>query len=174
MRSAELGGVPIPILARLPSRQTFDSMTTETIHLMGDGSSEKQVLSGSIGKLRTTIGGDGPIPPGLDGLDYTGPLLLKSAASRDITSTLNVIDIPSARRSDAGYVPWGRAFVNDQPISTPVAMDVDEATLTPVTGASAYQVLWYPQFNVLVEGGIRKTEDLTGATVRWTLNMRQN
>lgn len=174
MRIAELGGVPIPILALLPSGQTFDPMTRETIHPMGDGSSEKQVLAGSVGKLRTTIRGEGPIPPGLDGLDFTGPLLLKSGAGREITSTSNVITIPSARRGDAGYVPWGRAFVNDKPISTPVAMSVDEATLTIVTGASAYQVLWYPQFNVLVEGGLRKTEDLTGATVRWSLNMRQN
>ncbi len=178
VRFFELGSVRIPVLALVPaSRQVFESDVAEHIHRMGNGNLKKQSLAGSVGKLRGTLSGEGPLPPGLDGLDYTGELLLKSAAQRDIVSTSNIIDIPAARRSDSGYEPFGRAYVDtprfDTPVLTPVTMSADEATLTSVPGATRYQVVWYPEFMVLVEGGIHKNEDLTGATISWRIGVRQ-
>lgn len=178
IRFAELGGVRIPVLALVPrSRQTFESDERRQLNLMGDGSVRPQTLAGTIGKLRTTLSGEGPLPPGLDGLDYTGPLLLKSAAQRDIVSASNVITIPAARRSDSGYLPFGRAYVDtprvDTPVSTPVAMAGDDATLAVVPGATRYQVLWYPEFSVVSLNGLEKDEDLVGAVVRWRIQLRQ-
>lgn len=178
VRFAELGGIRIPVLALVPvSRQTFDSDVVEALHRMGDGSYRKQTLAGSVGKLRTTLSGEGPFPPGLDGLDFSGTLLLKSAAQRDIVSASRFIDIPAERRSDTGYTPFGRAYVDtprfDTPVQTPVNMVGDQAQLTAVPDATRYQVIWYPEFLVWVDGGLQKSEDLTGAVISWRINMRQ-
>jgi len=173
IRIIELGGIPIPMLATLGVTQTYVPAVRETILAMGDGTLDKQTLSGTEGKVTTTVSADGLIPPGLTGLTYEDSLVLKCGVPRDIVSVSNIITIPSLRRTDANYIPWGRAFVNDVPVNTPVALDVNEATLTVVAGASAYQVMWYPQFYVYAVGGINVTVDEFGAKVQWQLNMRQ-
>jgi hypothetical protein len=173
VRVIELGGVRIPLLSSLNLTQDFSSTARETILPMGDGTLVKQTLSGSEDKVEVSISATGPVPTGLQGLDFTGFLLFKSATPMAISKTNASITIPSARRSDGIYVPWGRAFVDDAVVLTPVAMDEDVATLTPVTGAQLYQCLWYPQFNVFTVDGIRTTFDEWASEARWNLTLRQ-
>lgn len=173
IRVIELGGVEIPMLSSLEIKQTFASTARETILPMGDGSIIKQTLAGSENKIEINISSTGPVPPGLYGLDLTGSLLYKSGAPKSITSVNNVIDIPAARRSDANYLPWGRAFVNDENVATTINVVDDTATLGVVTGADAYQVLWYPQFQVYTIDGINEEYDEFQADTAWSLTVRQ-
>ena len=174
MRRAVLGGVTIPLLAHLNSTQEYARQSRETILEMGDASLIKQVYAGAQRKLRTTLSASGPLPPGLDGLDYDQPLLLLCAAEQSITTTLTSVAIPSARRSDAGYEPCARAIVNNEVVQTAVSMAGDTANITPVANAEAYQVLWFPQITVYVEnGGPTDQHDIDGAQVGWELSARE-
>lgn len=173
IRLAVLGGVEIPVHASVDIEQTYRPRSREAIHAMGDGSLRKQTFAGAQTKVETTITGRGPIPPGLQALDFTGSLLLKCGAERSIDSASNAITIPSLRRSDTGYVPWGRALVDGRWIPTPASMSTDLATLTPVAGATRYQVLWFPEFSVFVEGGVTESHDLRQARTGWELSMLQ-
>lgn len=175
MRVLQIGGVSIPLRASLGMNQSYRSLARETIHEMGDGSAIKQTYAGTQNRIATVINGSGPIPPGLDGLDYTDTLLVRCAAERSITNSSNVIDIPAARRSDTGYEPWGRAIMMDgSVVETEVQLDGDTATLTQVTGADAYQALWFPEFYALAEGGgVQTSDEVDGASTSWQLVMRQ-
>lgn len=174
IRSATLGGIAIPLYAAFDLQQTYESRSTEAIHRMGDGSLKKQIFGGAQNKVATRISGRGPVPPGLQSLDFTSSLLLKCAAERAINSASNAITIPAERRSDADYEPWGRAQVDNRWTPTPVAMATNLATLTPVAGADLYQVLWFPEFSVFVEnGGPSENNDLHRAETGWELSMLQ-
>ena len=120
---------------------------------MGDGGIEKQTLAGTIGKLKTTISGSGTIPVGLQGVTFTGPLVLKCHQHRAITSASRIITLPPTRRSDAGSVPYGRAYVGHEWVATGIGIVGDTATLVEVTGATQYQAVYFPEITVIVEGG---------------------
>jgi len=174
IRKSELGGISIPMLSALGTVQTYQPAVRETILAMGDGTLDKQTLAGTEGKVSTSISADGTVPPGLTGLAFEDNLLLKCGAPRDIVSISNIITIPNLRRSDTDYEPWGRAFVNDEvKLTTVDNIAGDVVTLVAVAGASAYQVMWYPEFQVYVTGGISITyNEFTGMT-QWQLEMRQ-
>ncbi|MCP4342183.1 MAG: hypothetical protein GY799_25705 [Desulfobulbaceae bacterium] len=116
---------------------------------MGDGATVRQTLSGHVGKLRSTISGQGFIAAGISGLDYTQSMVLKCAKPRMISSATNVIDIPAARRADDA--PVGFAIVDGEQVSTPLNIVTDTATLTIVSGATAYQVEYVPEITVLAK-----------------------
>lgn len=160
-----LGGAVVPLHAALGLRQTYEPIGGSVVLRMQSGAALKQR---HWRKLRTSIQGDGWMPPGLVDLDYDGPLLLSCVKPRSIVTPATVATIPSARRSDAGYQPRGWALVGEQWIDTAVAMNVDEATLTPVVGASQYKVDYYPEFMVVTEGP-QEEGDLGSASYRWTL-----
>ena len=174
MKLMELGGIQIPVHAALDLSVEDSSEIRETIHKMGDGGNAKQVYAGSQEKSSFILSCSGVVPPGLDGpdgLDTTGPLLLKMVAERSTNkSPSNQIALPTNRRSDLGYEPWGRAFVNNEIIPTDVSVADDVATLTPVAGPNPqYQVLWYPKLTVITVGKIKTITDVNNATVAWYL-----
>lgn len=149
MKFFELGGVQIPLEANIGFKQTYSEVQQKTIHRMMDGTARPQ---GTFYKLKTTLTGSGYSVHGLDGLDYDNPagLVLKCAEPRSIGSSSNVIIIPAARRSDAGYEPIGIAIVNNRRVFVGIAsVSGNQYTVEARVGATAYQVAYYPEITVI-------------------------
>lgn len=164
-----LGGVEIPETASFDLSQTYFDIGPQAIIRFMDGSSEMQ---STYSKLGTRISGVGWLASGLDGLDYTAPMMLGCIAARSISDAGLVIDLPSARRSEPEFVPRGYATVNGGLIETDLAIVSDEATLTAVTGATGYRVDYYPYIQVRV---LRPEMDMDARTprYRWALTAEE-
>lgn len=72
-----LGGIAVPLYARLEWSQTYRWLEGATTHRMWSGRSVKQ---STWRKLATEISGGGWVPSGLSALDYSQPLVLACAA----------------------------------------------------------------------------------------------
>jgi len=141
MRTLIIGGIEVPLRSSHTLEQTYSPIQSTSKRRMSDGA--LSVQTAWSGKILTEINGSGQFPAGLQSLDYSGNLVVKCIAERTITSASNVIDVPAKRRSDYGVE--GRALVGSAWQSTPVTMSTDEATLTAVADATAYQALYWPE-----------------------------
>lgn len=168
IRTLEIGGLVIPVQAAGDIEQTFEPLGGSVLRRMKSGAAKKQT---HWRKIKTRISGSGWIPPGLQGLNYDSPLLLKSVSSRALQAVGNVIAVPAARRTDAGYEPTGFAIVNGRYVPTPLALVVDTATLTAVAGAQGYGVRYWPQFNVYAE--FSDSGRAMGSTWTWQLDAEE-
>lgn len=106
-------------------------------------------------KIRTVINSLGWIPSALTTLELRTTHVMKCAMIRSADSDTSTVTVPAGRRSD--IEPLGFAVVNDLAVSTPItniadilAGTTDDATLTPVAGATAYRVHYWPQITVVV------------------------
>lgn len=137
-----LGGVPIVLHAGAPT-ESLEAIGGSLVLRMSDGAGIKQQhwerMSGSIS-------GEGWMPPGLSGLDYSGPLELRSTQVQNMVGAGLVFELTSTPRTDVA--PWGHALVGDQWVRTECAFAAGVATLTAVAGASLYQACWMPTFSV--------------------------
>lgn len=167
MNSFTIGGVVVILDAAAKWDQQYRQKSTGVDHATGDGGTIRQALLGAVGKLRTTITGEGFTPIGLAGLDYTQPLVIKCAKPRIAADTDTTVTIPAARRTDDA--PAGFAIVAGEQVSTTIISIVaNVATLTAVGSATAYQVEYIPELTVyadLEEGFSTDTGRHT-----WTLN----
>ena len=164
-----LGGVRVPIHAALDFRQSYESIGGYSTRRMTDGTLVKQ---GQWLKLKTTIQANGWIPAGLDGLDYSQSLVMQCVSPKSIVSASNVMTLPAARRADSGYDPAGWALVAGEWVSTPVNLVVNTATLTIVSGATQYRVMFYPEISVLADPP-RQAGDMSGAQYSWQLTAEE-
>lgn len=160
-----LAGVAIPLHASLQLRQVYEPIGGSSVLRMQSGKGLKQT---HWRKLRTTLQGQGWIPPGLAGIDYSQPMIMSCIAPRAVTRGSTVIDIPADRRGDTGYEPAGWAQVGDAWVSTPLVMNGDQATLTAVSGADLYMVMYYPQITVLTDGP-QEDDTIDTAAYSWSL-----
>lgn len=162
-RTFELGGVIVAEKAAGDIEVAFEPFGGSTwppLRMLNGDAVVQQVWQ----KLRVRVSGGGIVPAGLSGLDYTAQLTLKSSASRAIQSASNVITIPAARRVDTGYAPAGFAVVGGRYVPTAIALIGNVATLTAVTGASNYGVIYWPQLIVYA----RFTSNMASASARHT------
>lgn len=178
----EIGGIKVSPQGALTFRQTYLVEESAAVLRLAGGGAIKQY---SWQKLAVSTQGTGRYPPGLDALDYSQPLLMLCAEPREVTGTSNVLTLPAARRVDAGFVPIAFALVTPdggdglldprwQPAEVAVAGDV--ATVTPVAGAVAYQVWYWPEITVFAT---RPQQDWSGQPAgsghafSWTLEARE-
>ncbi len=164
-----IGGIEVPVMAGLSLRQTYDPIGGSSVLRMQSGAAVKQT---HWRRWRTSIQADGWIPPGLDALDYSQALQLACVATRSIMTAVLVVELPAARRSDAGYAPRAWALVGEGWQSTAIAMAGDEATITPVADASRYKVDYYPLMTVFTDGPSEDV-DASGAAFRWSLTAEE-
>ena len=164
----QLDGLIFPDVAKKDFNQTYEPLGGRTVHRMGDGTA---ALQQSFSKIKTVLTGQGWTPGGLDNLDYTQAMLLKCAAPRIQTSTSNIMTIPADRRSDGDFVPIGFAVVDGVQVETTIGIVVDLATLGVVSGASSYQVQYYPEITVYAE--FDESSDLSNANYNWTLTCEE-
>ncbi len=149
-----LGGITVPFRAALGAEQQIERLRAAAFRRMTDGSGFRQVVW--AGKHRVTLSGDGWSPIGLDGLDFESDLLLQCALPEVVRAQVAAITLPTTRRSDAGYEPFGRAHMSSGgEVETPVALVGDVATCTTVAGAVGYAVWFWPQFVVDTSGPTR-------------------
>lgn len=172
----ELGSVIVPIHSAFELSQTYEPLGGFVTIRMLNGAALKQQNWEKIG---TTVQGQGTIPSGLEGLDYSVAQLMKCAAPRAVTSTATVIVIPAERRSDVGFEPAGFAYVDPEGKNrglwqeTPIiSIVVDTVTLTPVVGALNYQVRYFPEFNVFSEKPSQNI-DVHPSDQSWSLEAEQ-
>lgn len=137
-----LGGVEIVLQAGAPELAE-DGIGGDALLRLSNGAAVKMTRYQRQGG---SISGQGWIPPGLDGLDYSLPLELRSTQVSVMQKTGLAFTLPSTPRPD--YAPWAFALVGDELIATPCTAVARDVTVTPVTGARAYQVWWLPVYSV--------------------------
>lgn len=148
VRQLIVDGITVPTYAASAITQRFEELKAVSTPRLADGSASQRELWS--GKWRIVTNGGSLAPSGLQNLAYGASFSMSCVESLAINSASNVINIPSARRSDAGSEPIGFAEVGGILIPTAVAMSVDQATLTPVSGADQYQVRWFPVLTVVL------------------------
>lgn len=140
-----IGGIRIPLDSAYGLEQSYDALEAgSTVLRMLNGAAIKQT---HWSKRRTTITGSGRYPPGLAGLDYSGPLEIQCAAPLIIASAAsNVITLPAARRAD--WVPAGYAVVDGRMMPVACSVVGNIATLGTLAGAQNYQCMYWPVLTV--------------------------
>lgn len=170
IRALIVAGVEVPLDAAHELNTTYESLERSEIHLMGDGSTRKQVLEGTQDKLKVTISGAGTIPAGLQGIAFQGPVLVQCQAHRAITSASNIITLPAARRSDTGSEPYARAYTGGEWVATAIVdITANVATITQVAGASYYQVVYFPEILANIENGGPRENRGRGNKSTWSM-----
>ena len=168
-RQLIVDGLTVPIWSSTEFTQVIEPVEAVYQSRKKNGGLVQRTLY--TGKLRTTIDGGGLAPAGLDNINTGTSTTIHCIEPLSITSPVRIIDIPSNWRSDAGSEPHGFAEVGGALVSTDVTMNVDEATLDAVAGATAYQVRWYPILTVICRP-LRKTLN-RGVGHRWTLEAEE-
>lgn len=157
-----LGGIPIVLHAGAPE-QAEEAIGGETLLRMSDGTG---IPMTHWQKMAGSISGQGWMPPGLDGLDYSQPLELRTTQVNSMQGTGLVYTLPSTPRPD--HAPWGMALIgNDWRPTTCNTVD-GVATVTAVAGAAAYQVWWMPVYSVKAMRP-PKQQSSASATHSWSI-----
>lgn len=168
----ELGGVSLPFNANLEIQQSYTPLIgakwppDRTM----DGSAVRKVSY--TGKLATVVSCTGWTPVGFDALDWDQPMLMKCAGPRCIQKASNVIELPLARRSESYFAPRGFAIVGGRAVASDVSLLGNDATVTTVAGASAYEVWYWPEITVLARP-VRVSGQLDRAEYQWTLEAEE-
>lgn len=159
----------IPVLSCLDFNQDYDTISAFTTLRSMNGTGYRQ---GTYTKIKTTLSGSGDIPSGLSSINVAIPHVLKCAAPMSITSTSNIITLPSGRRTDTGYEPVCYALVDGLSVDTDYTIIGNVATLDTVVGASAYQIVYVPELNVLIEP-IKESVNMRQSSYSWTLTAEE-
>lgn len=159
-----LGGVPIVPHAGAPT-ESIEPIGGYSVLRMSDGTGLKQQhwerMSGSIS-------GEGWMPPGLAGLDYSGPLELRSTQVQNMVGAGLAFELTGTPRPDVA--PWGHALVGDQWLRTACTYVAGVATLAPVAGATLYQACWMPVLSVFCS---RPAQSQGGGAHGWSLGWEE-
>ncbi|MBK3797543.1 hypothetical protein CXF92_18510 [Pseudomonas sp. Choline-3u-10] len=157
-----LGGVPIV---------THAGAQQQTEEPLGAGSVVLR-LSGGAGvkqqhwqRMSGTITGQGLMPPGLDGLDYSQPLELRSTQVSSIVGAGLEFSLTSVPRPE--LAPWAFALVDNQWGRTPCAYANGVVTVEAVPGATLYQACWLPIYSVFATRPPKTQSTAHGWSINW-------
>lgn len=117
-------------------------------------------------KMSGTISASGWMPPGLDGLDYSGPLELRSTKVRTQQGAGPTFNLQFTPRADKA--PWAFAVLSDNRL-VPVACSTVARVVTVATipGALAYQVWAMPQYSVKCSRPTESQGTQHGWSISW-------
>jgi hypothetical protein len=149
IRTFQLGTVAVPLHARYTLEQSYEPRRAVWQPRLASGSMIQRTRWS--GKLATTVRGAGRAPAGLMSLDYTATMSMYCIAGRAISSTSRTITLPTTRRTDTGATPIGRAWVGDEWYDTTLSIAANVATLSAVSGATLYQVVYWPLLTVYAQ-----------------------
>lgn len=166
----QIDNIIIPIRACLDFSQDYSDISAVSTSRTMNGSA---IIQGTYKKLKTTLSGAGTIPPGLSSLDVFIPHTLKCAAPRCIPSDTNIIILPSSRRTDAGYEPFGIAIKDGESYKVDVSLDGNIATLDILEGAQGYNVFYVPQITVSVKPMTNENTNLRTKNSSWSLECEE-
>lgn len=166
----QLGTVTVPVLAAGPRiEQNYTPLGGRALLRTLDGTGIRQ---SNWRKTRIVTSGTGWIPAGLQELDYDQQMILRCSAVRQQQSVGNVFTLPTTRRSDSDFEPFGAALLNGDWVETNAPLVGDIATLDLIEGATEYRVLWFPEFTVHADPPDEET-NLSNATFTWTLTAEE-
>lgn len=166
--SLEIGSLVIPALAGTEIDQQYAPLGTETILRAVSGRAIKQM---TYQRLRITTGGQGWLPAALETLDFTAQHVLRCVVPRGLVADFATrqATLPAARRSDAGYLPFGTALLaGGRAVDTAVSMAGNVATCAAVAGAVSYHVSYFPAPTVYLLRP-QTSGSLADAAYRWEL-----
>ena len=173
-RSFTIDALTPPLSALHELEQTYAPLAPVRVQRKMSGRGFVQQTWG--GKLKTTLRGGGWLPAGLSALASEFPRLthtLYCAVALELQSTTPAIALPAARRTDAGFDPTGYAILADgRSIDTPATLASDILTLTAVSGALRYQVLYWPVLTVFLTS-VTKRQDLRGNVTGWEISAEE-
>mgnify|MGYP001627645663 FL=1 len=156
-----LGGVELVLHSGAPVETLEPLGAGSSVLRMSDGAGVKQT---HWQKMQGTISGQGWMPPGLVGLDYSLPLELRSTKVEAIGGTGLAYTLTSTPRPDVA--PWGLALVGRDWVPTACSVEDGVATLTALAGATRYRTCWLPVFSVFCERP-SENQDSSGNTHSW-------
>lgn len=161
-----LGGVPIVLHAGAPdlTEQPIGGWSQDR---MSDGALVKQT---HWEKASGTISAQGWMPPGLDGLDYSGPLELRTTQVSNIQGAGLVFTLTSTPRPD--QAPWAFALIGEHWVPAAVVTVEGVATVTAMPGATLYQVWWMPVYSVFASKP-PKTQSSGAGTQGWSISWEE-
>ncbi|WP_278445247.1 hypothetical protein [Stutzerimonas kunmingensis] len=161
-----LGGVPIVLHAGAPVLSE-EPIGGETSMRMSDGA---LVSMTHWERVSGTISGNGWMPPGLHGLDYSQPLELRSTKVQSVTGTGLTHTLRGTLRPDVA--PWAQALVGDDWVNTACSVTDGVATVTAVVGATLYRVCWMPIYSVKARRP-SETQDSGTASHSWSITWEE-
>jgi hypothetical protein len=161
-----LGGLPVVLHAGAPVLSE-EPIGGETSMRMSDGA---LVSMTHWERVSGTISGNGWMPPGLHGLDYSQPLELRSTKVQSVTGTALTHTLRGTPRPDVA--PWAQALVGDDWVNTPCSVTDGVATVTAVAGATLYRVCWMPIYSVKARRP-SETQDSGTASHSWSITWEE-
>ena len=166
----EIDSLVVAIEALVRFDQFYQQQRGESFRRTADGTGYQR--STWKAKIGTEINAEGWAPSLFDTIVPGSTHTLKCAVPRTIASATNLVTVPSARRSGAGYEPYGYAVVDSSLVATGFDSVVgDDYTLTPVAGAQSYQVNYFPEIVVAItRNESRKTQD---GVYDWTIEAQE-
>ena len=172
MRQLIIGSVAVPVLSALEISQTYEPIEAVTRLRLADGSLIQRTAW--RGKLRTTISGRGPIPAGLQGVDWSTSVTIECIAHRALAGagTTRIFTLPTARRTDSESLPYGRALVGKFWVPTPCTLVTNTATLDAVANATQYQVVYFPKLTCF-SSPPTESRDADGTLFGWELTAEE-
>lgn len=160
-----IGGVKIPVLAKTGITQSYTSIGGVYTRRRMGGSAKRQK---NWRKIRTIITAEGPMPPGLDLLNYDATMVISCAKPKHAIGSGLVYTLPTTRRTDTGFTPYADGYVDMAWKPTSLVIVANVATLTAVPSATMYRVSWYPEFTAYVDLE-SDDSDLVESTCRWSI-----
>ncbi len=156
-----LDGVELLLHAGAPVETLEPLDAGSSLLRMSDGAAVNQT---HYEKMTGTISGQGWMPPGWSGLDFSLPLELRLTKVEAISGAGLVFTLTSTPRPD--FAPWGLALVGRDWVPTACSVVDGVATLTAVAGATAYRVCWMPVFSVFCKRP-SENQDSSGNVHSW-------
>ncbi|HBS81000.1 MAG: hypothetical protein CMK99_13660 [Pseudomonas sp.] len=157
MTNIMLGGLPVVLHAGAPVLSEEPIGGESSVRLSGGA----LVSMTHWERMSGSISGNGWMPPGLDGLDYSQPLELRSTKVKSVSGTGLSYTLTSTPRPDVA--PWGMALVGELWIDAACSVTDGVATLTAVPGASGYRVCWMPIYSVKAKRPSESQDNGTGS-----------
>lgn len=165
MSLLKLNSIEIPVDSLIDFSQTYETIESSTIHRMGAaGLGRKQTLW--TGKVRTVISASGWNPAGLSGVDFNSAVEIHCVAPRSKLGGVANINIgaDSKRRSDGEYLPLAFGINGAGRTGTTVVVAANgDCSITPVAGATVYQVVYYPILTALFSSMPTESNDINSA-----------
>jgi hypothetical protein len=161
-----LGGVPIVLHAGAPD-QSDTPLLGETVIRLSGGEGVKMT---HWGKAAGAITGQGWMPPGLDGLDYSQPLELRLTSQECIVGEGQLYTLTSQPRPDSE--PRAFALVGADWAETSCDVFDGTAQVGLVVGATRYMVQWMPVYRVFASKP-PKSQSSAQSTFGWTINWEE-
>lgn len=166
--SLKIGNIVIPGQAGFDLRQAYEPILARTLLRAKSGSGIPQFR---WQKIRSTIAGSGWYPTALDALDLSATHAVSCIEPMSVYGAGTAITIPHTFRTDSGYSVQAAALLGDDLVETAVSMAGQVATLTPVAGASQYQVIYFPIITGLLT--VNKSGDIDNQLRGWTIEAEE-